>query len=87
MNWTVVWQPAAEGRLAELWNGGPDRAAITAAANAIDRMLARDPLAAGEARTGAVRILIQPPLAVEFTVSEPDRLVSVYAVWRWGSSP
>lgn len=87
MKWTVVWQPSAERRLTELWNNGPDRAAITVAANAIDQMLASNPLSVGEARDGNRRIVVVPPLAVYYTVSEPDRLVSVFDVWRWGKAP
>ena len=83
MKYTVVWQPAALGKLAELWNAGPDRADITAAANAIDRLLGRDASTQGEAREGNTRILICAPLAVYFQVQEADRLVSVYAIWRW----
>jgi hypothetical protein len=84
MKWTVVWQPAADDRLCELWNAGPDRAAIAQAADQIDWLLRRDPLHQGEERDGDIRVLIVPPLAVGYTASEPDCLVSVFAVWRWG---
>lgn len=83
MKWTVVWLPKALDDLAELWNGGPDRTAVRDAADRIDWLLRRDPLNQGEARDDGVRILIEAPLAVYFTVSVPDRLVSVFAVWRW----
>ena len=83
MRYTVLWRPSAEQRLAELWVAGPDRAAVAAAANAIDRTLANDPDTKGEARSGSTRILVEDPLAVYFRVSEPDRLVTVRAVWRW----
>ena len=43
MKYTVVWRPSALRRLAELWNAGPDRADISTAANAIDRILKHDP--------------------------------------------
>ena len=84
MKWTVVWQPAADDRLAELWNAGPDRAAIAQAADQIEWLLRRDPLRQGEQRDGNIRVLIVRPLAVGYNVSEPDCLVSVFAVWRWG---
>ncbi len=48
MKYTVVWLPSALTMLAELWNDGPDRAAITQAANRIDRNLLVDPLHYGE---------------------------------------
>jgi hypothetical protein len=83
MKYTVVWLPSALTRLADLWNDGPDRAAITQAANRIDRSLLFDPLHHGEARADNLRIMIEAPLAIYFTVSEPDCLVTVRAVWRW----
>ena len=87
MRYTVLWRPSAEQRLAELWLAGPERAAIAAAANAIDRALAADPDTKGEARAGSTRVLVEDPLAVYFQVSEPDRLVTVWAVWRWRAAP
>ena len=83
MKWTVVRQPDALASLAELWNKAPDRAALAEASDRIDWRLQRAPLHQGEARNDNVRILIEPPLAVYFTVSEPDVLVSVFDVWRW----
>jgi hypothetical protein len=61
----------------------PDRAAIAAAANRIDRLLLQDASSQGEARAGDTRILICAPLAVYFRVQEGDCLVSVFDVWRW----
>jgi hypothetical protein len=87
MKWTVVWQPEADDRLAELWNIGPDRAAIAQAANQIDWLLARDPEHQGEEREDNIRIMIVPPLAVYFTISQPDCMVSVIDVWRWTPRP
>jgi hypothetical protein len=83
MRYTVVWQPAAEQRLADIWMAAPDRAEVTRAANRIDARLAQDPQLVGEARDGTTRILVESPLAVYFDVNEPDRLVSVWAVWRY----
>ncbi len=83
MKFTVVWQPSALNHLAELWNAGPGRSAITQAANRIDRALLSSPTQQGEERDEGIRILIDAPLAVYFTVSEPDRMVTVFAVWQW----
>jgi hypothetical protein len=73
----------AEGRLADLWTAGPDRAAVTAAADTIDSMLARRPRDLGESRPGGTRILIEKPLAVLYEVVEDDRRVYVLDVWRF----
>jgi hypothetical protein len=87
MSFTVVWRPLVEQDLATLWMNAPDRNAVAAAADAIDATLRRDPLGQGESRGGSTRILIAPPLAVYYDVSEADRRVSVWAVWRWGQQP
>ena len=83
MKFMVFWTPSALKRLAELWNAGPDRAAIAAAANFIDKSLEYDPESQGESRGSNVRILIRAPLAVYCKVSPDDCNVTVFAVWRW----
>lgn len=85
MKFTVLWVPSAERDLADLWNNAPDRAAVTAAADTIDSLLARDPLSQGEAREGARRLLFVEPLAIYYDVDPGDRLVTVHAVWRWSA--
>lgn len=82
MNYTVVWQHTAEQKLAELWTQAADRNAITAAANTIDAVLAQDPYSQSESRSGSTRIMIMAPLAVLFDLDEPNRNVSVWAVWQ-----
>lgn len=74
MTYTVSWTPRAQNDLATLWMNAPDRAAVTTASNTIDAVLRRDPYADSESRTGPTRIMIVPPLAVAFDVSEQDRL-------------
>ena len=83
MTYTVLWKPAAEQQLAQLWNEAADRAAVAAAADEIDAQLRRDPQTRGESRLPPMRILIVPPLAVNFMVKEDDRTVLVSDVWRW----
>jgi hypothetical protein len=80
MKYTVLWKPDAEDALAALWISSPNREALTAAANEIDRLLRTDPTARGEPRSGGRRLLICPPLAVVFQVRESDRFVDVLAV-------
>jgi plasmid stabilization system protein ParE len=82
MNYTVLWRPSAEAQLADLWTSAADREAVSAAADEIDVVLQIDPANRGESRWDATRILIAPPLAVYFDVSQHDRLVIVWAVWR-----
>lgn len=83
MTYTVEWLPAAEQDLADLWNNAPDRGAVTAAANALDDILAYDPLSAGEGREGDRRILFVEPLAILYEVDAANQHVTVLDVWRW----
>lgn len=82
MKYTVVWKPEAEEELARMWNEAQDRRELTAAANAIDRLLRTSPQDQGESRSGATRIMFVHPLGVIYDVEEQDRLVSVLSVWR-----
>jgi plasmid stabilization system protein ParE len=82
MSFTVVWKPAAESMLARIWNAARDRNAITRAANQIDAVLKRNPLAVGEARSGSKRVYFVAPLAVHYEALEMDRIVRVLKVWR-----
>ena len=84
MTWTVVWLKAARNHLADLWTLASDRQAVTDAANFMDRTLGQDPYGFSESRTGLTRIMIEPPLAILYDVSEPDCMVTVWAVWRHG---
>src|SRR5262249_15812364 len=83
MKYTVEWLPSAEQELAALWNSAPDRSEITAAADNIDRALARDPLTLGESRGARTRIAFETPLAVLFDVDAVGRMVTVWDLWRW----
>ena len=83
MKYTVVWMPSALNDLARLWNNAPDRHAVAAASDTIDAIVMNDPYAHSESREGDSRIMIVPPLAVEYHVSDDDCLVTVRAVWRW----
>lgn len=87
MSFTVVWNPSAERDLAELWMNSTDRESVAAAADEIDAGLRRDAPFQGESRGGNSRILVVPPLAILFDVNHDDRMVSVWAVLRWGRPP
>jgi hypothetical protein len=81
MKYTILWHRSAEAKLADLWNQGPDRQAISDAANFIDQVLAYAPETKGQEFYGD-RYLIVPPLHVIFTVDPGDRKVFVLDVWR-----
>jgi plasmid stabilization system protein ParE len=81
MRYTVTWHPFAEQELAEIWLAAGDRADVTKAANRIDEFLGSEPLTNGEDFYGD-RILVALPLAVTYTVREPDRSVQILQVWH-----
>jgi len=83
MKYTVLWLPQAEAELAALWMDANQRLAVTEAANEIDRLLHRDPQELGESRSANLRILLVPPLGVNFSVDMQDRIVRIAAVWRF----
>jgi hypothetical protein len=83
MRSTVEWLPSALQELAEIWADAADRAAITAASHAIDRLLERDPLGQGEGREGATRILFVEPLVALDEVDGARRQVRVFDLWRY----
>jgi hypothetical protein len=83
MRYTVVWGRAAERELARLWTASADRRAVTLAADAIDRLLREDPHRRGESRQDTTRVLLVPPLGVDFEVLAADRMVHVMAVWAY----
>ncbi len=80
MKYTVTWKPATKDQLAEIWMTAPDRAAVSAAANAIDRLLRDNAQNEGEGRGGISRTLIVEPLIVVYDVHELDRRVDVLSV-------
>jgi hypothetical protein len=73
-------RPDAADELAAIWIKATNRQAVADAADAIDKQLGIDPLAAGESRLDNSRVLVEDPLAVYFDVDEEDRTVIVWAV-------
>ena len=82
MTYTVVWSKSALAELAELWNSASDRKGLSDAANQIDLILKSNPYGHSESREQDLRILLEPPLAVLFGISDADRMVTVRGVWR-----
>jgi plasmid stabilization system protein ParE len=80
MRYTVTWHPSAEADLARIWVGADDQMAVSQAANTMERLLASNPRIHGEDFYGDW-LLVQPPLAVVFTVIEDDLRVEILQVW------
>jgi hypothetical protein len=75
--------PVARDDLASIWLSAADPQAVADAADEIDRVLAHNPLDAGESRGDSSRIIIEWPLTVLFDVHPDDALVSLFAVFYW----
>lgn len=82
MRFTVIWDPDAEEHLARMWLGSRARESIRLASDAIERSLRVDAHLKGvplERR----RVFSVDPLAVVYTVSLDDRIVTS---WRFAST-
>jgi hypothetical protein len=85
VKYTVRWTRKARlQQLAQVWLDAPDRNAVTAATNEVDRLLATDPARQGESRAGGLRVLIVEPLIVGYMVNDDDRRVVVFSCRYFG---
>jgi hypothetical protein len=82
--YTVIAAAKAEGDLARLWLQGSDRAAVAHAADLIDQMLKDDAPHRGCNSVFGMRQLIVSPFVVEFSVNEPDRIVTIWSFQHVG---
>lgn len=83
MRYTVVWRETALQQLAQAWLDAPDREAINATVDEIDRELLNDPDRKGEDYYGD-RYLTYPLLWALFRVDPGDRTATVLQVGRPG---
>jgi hypothetical protein len=81
MNYRVIWRWGLENALAAIYlfarEQGHDTAAINTATEEIDRLLKQSPQTQGESREPPTRVLIVPPLTVDFEVYEDEQVVLV----------
>jgi hypothetical protein len=80
MNFEVDWNDDALSALAASWVGALDREAVTAAQEAIDRLLAADPYGNGWHVSEGLYAIDVPPLRAQFEVAEREKLVTVVSV-------
>ena len=74
----AVWWEFAQSRLADLWLSSADNAAVTRAANEIDRRLARDPKSCVESEHEGLCRMTVDPLTVQFTIDHENRAVTIW---------
>ena len=82
MKYTVVWKPAAERLLMEIWMRAKDRDAVAQAADSLDVVLSTNAEQQGESRDEGIRVTFSAPLGIYYEASAADRQARVLAVWR-----
>jgi plasmid stabilization system protein ParE len=82
MNYTVAWSELALAGLAAAWTEAADRAAVNAAADTIDRLLAAQPLVHGITVCEGLYAIEVPPLRALFEVDSASQTVTVVSVSR-----
>jgi hypothetical protein len=82
MKYTVVNAPVADQQLADIWLQAADRQSVADAFNCIESSLKYDAHLQGRQHASGWRVLMVPPLAVTFRVSEDDRIVKILSVAR-----
>ena len=73
MLYAVMWSQFALDQLAEIWLAAKNRAAVTAAAQAIDVRLANDPANRGQPVSSPLREFHLSPLWVLFGIDDVQR--------------
>jgi hypothetical protein len=80
--YTVTYGIVAQDDIAREWLQATDRRSVTKATHEIDRLLAIELLSKGKDVCEGLRKLIVEPLAVQFSVEEADRRVTIWSVRR-----
>ena len=83
MNYRVTWVPSAQDALLQIIISRPNRGGCERPGSPCATLQQEGP-AAGESREGEFRVLFELPLAVKFSVEEPERAVIVTDVWVIG---
>ena len=87
MLYTVIWQPNAENRLAQIWLDADDRSVVTEAANEIDGRHRNDPKSFGESRSGRTRVAVSRHWPFISMIRTKIGVVSVLAIRNISSPP
>jgi plasmid stabilization system protein ParE len=82
--YTVTASPKTESDLAHLWLQASDRAAVSTAADTIDKLLRDNATKRGGVTILGLRQLIICPLIAEFSVEEDDRRVTIWSIRHIG---
>lgn len=82
MRYTVIWLPAAEQKLTEIWLASAVKLILTRVIDEFDADLRIRPFSVGESRDDVSRIAFVGSVVAEFEVHEADCRVIVSAVWQ-----
>ena len=77
MNFTVKWESAGRSELHQLWVTSPNPAAVRAAADTAERMLAGDPFGSGQHLAEELWRAVVPPLVVYYTIDPAQQTVVI----------
>lgn len=77
MAFDVDWPEEVRQALAAVWLAYPDRGAVTAAQDTVDRFLGSDPKTYGQHVAEGLWRLHVPPLLVHFTIDDATRRVDI----------
>ena len=77
----VDWTEAALDMLADIWTQATDRAAVNAAQNEIDNVLARYPLNRGQHLREGLYKFVAAPLTAFYSVDQTRKIVEIEQVW------
>jgi hypothetical protein len=82
MTYTVCWNAAPEQALIAHWTdaSSEDRGRITSAVATIELALRERPLSVGFEHKPGLRTVIAHPVAIEFSVDDDDRKVTVLTI-------
>jgi len=81
-NYHVRWEQETEAQLTRIWLTSHPRAAVTKAQADADRLLAQDPYRHSRFVSEGLYRLDIPPLAIDFTIDDAARTVTVESVRR-----
>ncbi len=81
---SVRWTPRALALLTEAWLAADsnERRAITTMIRKVEQVLRVSADRVGESRIGNSRVLVRPPVGIEYWLILDDRVVDIARVWH-----
>jgi hypothetical protein len=83
MTCSVSWSKEAFDSVVKIAETASATDQIIAATRELDRLLANEPAAVGESRSGGRRIVFSPPLAASYEILWRLNIVVIVDVWKF----